>query len=139
MKCSLFTLAASLLVVSSSAFVPPPSNNNGVKNTALNMSLDDPVAFAKGEIESNDVMVFSKSYCPYCDATKKVFDRMDGVDPKIIELDLDDNGPAIQDALLEITGQRTVPNVFVKGTHIGGNDDTQLAAKMGKIKKMLAE
>lgn len=63
---------------------------------------------------------------------------MDGVDATILELDQDENGQAIQDALLEMTGQKTVPNVFVKGNHIGGNDDTQLAAKMGKIKKMLA-
>lgn len=64
---------------------------------------------------------------------------MNGVDATVIELDEDENGGAIQDALLEISGQKTVPNVFVKGNHIGGNDDTQLAAKMGKIKKMLAE
>jgi glutaredoxin 3 len=63
---------------------------------------------------------------------------MDGVNAKVLELDLDENGAAIQQALLDMTGQRTVPNVFVKGNHIGGNDDTQLAAKMGKIKKMLA-
>ena len=63
---------------------------------------------------------------------------MDGVEAKILELDQDENGAAIQEALLEMTGQKTVPNVFVKGNHIGGNDDTQLAAKMGKIKKMLA-
>jgi glutaredoxin 3 len=102
-------------------------------------TVDDPVAFAKSEIANNDIMVFSKSYCPYCDATKALFDRMDGANPKIIELDLVENGPAIQAALQEITGQRTVPNVFIKGTHIGGNDATQLAAKMGKIKKMLAQ
>ena len=96
------------------------------------------MAYAKEQIENNDVMVFSKSYCPYCAATKTVFEKMDGVDATILELDLDEeNGAAIQDALLEISGQKTVPNVFVKGTHIGGNDDTQLAAKMGKIKKLL--
>ena len=136
MKLSLFTVVAYLLVVSSSAFVPPSKD---ARSTSLNMALDDPVAFAKSKIESNDVMVFSKSFCPYCEATKKVFERMEGVTPKIIELDLDEDGDAIQEALIEITGQKTVPNVFVKGNHIGGNDQTQLAAKMGKIKKMLAE
>ena len=101
--------------------------------------IDDPMAFVKEQIANNDVMVFSKSYCPYCAATKTVFEKMDGVDATILELDLDDNGQLIQDALLEMTGQKTVPNVFVKGNHIGGNDQTQLAAKMGKIKKMLKE
>lgn len=41
-----------------------------------------------------------------------------------------DNGSAIQDALQEMTGQRTVPNIFIGKKHIGGNSD--LEAKKGK-------
>lgn len=48
-----------------------------------------------------------------------------------------EDGPDVQQALLELTGQRTVPNVFIKGNHIGGNDDTQAAAKSGKIQELL--
>lgn len=153
MQISLFALATSLLLVSSSkAFLSQPrftaiasiargGASDTTPTTALPMaaSVNDPVAFAKSEIAANDILVFSKSYCPYCDSTKALFAKMDGIQPKIIELDLVDNGAAIQAALQEMTGQRTVPNVFIKGTHIGGNDDTQLAAKTGKIKKMLAE
>lgn len=46
-------------------------------------------------------------------------------------------GSAIQDVLLELTKQRTVPNVFVKGKHIGGNDATQAAIKDGSFQKAL--
>lgn len=53
-------------------------------------------------------------------------------------MDKVDNGDAIQDALLEVSGQRTVPNVFIKGTHLGGNDDAQKANKAGKLDEMLA-
>mmetsp|Transcript_58054 Transcript_58054/g.173266 ORF Transcript_58054/g.173266 Transcript_58054/m.173266 type:complete len:84 (-) Transcript_58054:68-319(-) len=81
-------------------------------------------------------MVFSKSYCPFCRKTKNIFKEMN-VDAKVIELDEIDNGDQIQAALLEMSGQRTVPNVFIKGDHIGGNDDTKKAAKSGKIKEML--
>ncbi len=59
------------------------------------------------------------------------------IDAKVIELDKLDNGSEIQSALLDITGQRTVPNVFIKGKHLGGNDVTQAAAKNGKLKEML--
>lgn len=59
------------------------------------------------------------------------------IDAKIVELDKLDNGSEIQSALLDITGQRTVPNVFIKGKHLGGNDVTQAAAKNGKLKEML--
>lgn len=59
------------------------------------------------------------------------------IDAKVIELNEMDDGNAIQAALLDITGQRTVPNVFIKGNHLGGNDDTQAAARSGKLKKMM--
>jgi len=43
---------------------------------------------------------------------------------EVLELDQLDNGPAIQEALHEKSGQKTVPNVFINGEHIGGCDDT---------------
>ena len=48
-----------------------------------------------------------------------------------------DEGAEIQATLLEITGQRTVPNVFIKGQHLGGNDDMQAAIASGKLQEML--
>lgn len=100
------------------------------------MTMLNPSEFAKVEIASNDIMVFSKSFCPYCTKTKALLDGM-GLPFNVVELDKIDNGADIQAALLEISGQRTVPNVFVKGTHLGGNDDTQAAAKSGKLREML--
>merc|ERR1712106_927994 len=58
---------------------------------------------------------------------------------KTIELTELENGPEVQDALLELSGQRTVPNVFINGEHLGGNDDTQKAAKSGKLDELLAK
>ncbi|KAL7432004.1 hypothetical protein ACHAXH_002127 [Discostella pseudostelligera] len=103
---------------------------------ASTVAFATPVEFAKSEIASSDVVVFSKTYCPYCTATKQLFSGMN-IDAKVIELDKLDNGSEIQSALLDITGQRTVPNVFIKGKHLGGNDVTQAAAKNGKLKEML--
>ncbi len=82
------------------------------------------------------MVIFSKSYCPYCKATKSLLAGMN-IDAKTIELDQIENGDQIQGELLVISGQRTVPNVFVKGKHLGGNDDTQAAAKSGELQKML--
>ena len=56
-----------------------------------------------------------------------------------MELDERDDGQDIQDALAEMTGQRTVPSVFIKGTHVGGNDDTQRGLRDGSVQRMLAE
>ena len=91
----------------------------------------------KAEIEGNDVVIFSKTTCKYCTSTKELFKEM-GVETKIHELNkMGDDGPAFHIALYKMYGQKSVPNVFVKGQHIGGNDDTQAAAKDGKLKELL--
>lgn len=60
-----------------------------------------------------------------------------GVAATVHELDQMPNGADIQSALLDMTGQRTVPNVFVNKAHVGGNDNVQAAAKSGELQKML--
>jgi glutaredoxin 3 len=47
------------------------------------------------------------------------------------------DGSNIQASLLELTGQKTVPNIFVKGKHLGGCDKTLAAIKSGEFNKML--
>ena len=58
-------------------------------------------------------------------------------DYKVIELDQIPKGSAIQNGLQELTGQRTVPNVFINGKHIGGNSDIQALHSQGKLKPLL--
>lgn len=47
-----------------------------------------------------------------------------------------EGGSAIQDALAEISGQRTVPNIFISQKHIGGNSDLQ-AKSEDDLKELL--
>ncbi|KAK7705512.1 Glutaredoxin [Botryosphaeria dothidea] len=89
---------------------------------------------AQGIIDDNAVAVFSKSYCPYCRATKSLLSEL-GAKYYAIELDQVDDGAAIQDALEEITGQRSVPNIFIDKKHIGGNSDLQ--AKKSELPNLL--
>ena len=96
-------------------------------------SLQDTI---KSDIASSQVVIYSKSYCPFCTATKNTFADL-GVDATVFELDELDNGADIQSTLMEMTGQRTVPNVFVNGEWVGGNDNTQAALRSGKLQKML--
>jgi glutaredoxin 3 len=48
-----------------------------------------------------------------------------------------DDGMAIQDALEEINGQRSVPNIYIKKQHIGGNSDLQ--AKKSQLPQLLKD
>jgi glutaredoxin 3 len=89
-------------------------------------------------IRANPVMVFSKSYCPYCTRAKRA---LESVLPRekitVMELDQRPDCGDIQDYLLSITGGRSVPRVFIAGTFIGGGDDTEAMARSGKLKELL--
>lgn len=93
---------------------------------------------AQNLVSSNPVVVFSKSYCPYCQKVKQLLSKI-GANPTIIELDIEGDGSEIQSALGKWTGQQTVPNVFIGGKHIGGCDDTVAKSKSGDLVSLLKE
>eukprot|EP00475_Leptophrys_vorax_P022027 TRINITY_DN2996_c0_g1_i1.p1 TRINITY_DN2996_c0_g1~~TRINITY_DN2996_c0_g1_i1.p1 ORF type:complete len:127 (-),score=31.87 TRINITY_DN2996_c0_g1_i1:37-417(-) len=88
------------------------------------------------DIKDNAVMVYSKSYCPYCDSVKELFEALQ-VKYNAKELDLIADGSLIQAELRKITDQSTVPNVFVNGVHIGGASDTFTAHNNGTLQHLL--
>ncbi|KAA8912749.1 thioredoxin-like protein [Sphaerosporella brunnea] len=85
-------------------------------------------------IDENPVAVFSKSHCPHCRATKTTLSDL-GAKFYVLELDQTDGGAELQDALTEISGQRTVPNIYISQKHIGGNSDLQ--AKKSELPALL--
>ncbi|DBA01366.1 TPA: hypothetical protein N0F65_001605 [Lagenidium giganteum] len=78
---------------------------------------------SQAAIKNTKVLVFSKTYCPHCARVKALFEDLEA-NHEVVELDTRPDGAEIQALLLEMTKQRTVPNVFIKGKHIGGCDDT---------------
>jgi glutaredoxin 3 len=91
----------------------------------------------KDLIKSDTVVIFSKSYCPYCNLAKEVFDS---IKQKFtaIELDKRDDCEEIQAILGEITGAKTVPRVFVKGQCLGGGSDVKALYEKGELQKHFA-
>ncbi|XP_054267651.1 uncharacterized protein LOC128989995 isoform X2 [Macrosteles quadrilineatus] len=103
---------------------------------AVNMS--GPVAeFVNTKISSDTVVIFSKSYCPYCRMAKEVFDKLK-LKYTVIELDERDDGGEVQDVLGEMTGARSVPRVFLKGKFIGGGTEVKDLYGKGELQKMIA-
>ncbi len=87
---------------------------------------------------SAPVVVFSKTYCPYCLTVKALF--ADELNVKAAVYELDTMGPvgaAVQDSLASLTGQRSVPNVFIGGKHVGGCDSTLALYGDGLLKPLL--
>lgn len=74
-------------------------------------------------LDSHKVVIFSKSYCSYCNKVKALFDSLT-VGYYALELDVIEKGAEIQATLADMTGQKTVPSVFIGGQHVGGCDST---------------
>jgi len=72
----------------------------------------------------HSVAIFSKTYCPFCLEVKRTFAEL-GVPVHVIEVDSIKDGAKIHEAAKRISGLKTVPNVFIKGEHIGGCDDVK--------------
>lgn len=90
-------------------------------------------------VSENSVVVYSKTWCSYSSEVKSLFKRL-GVEPLVIELDeMGPQGPQLQKVLERITGQHTVPNVFIGGKHIGGCTDTVKLYRKGEMEPLLSE
>jgi len=95
--------------------------------------------FVDAKIANNKIVVFSKTYCPYCAKTKQYFATKYPQEPvEVVELDIHDDGSAIQDYLKDMTGARSVPRTFINGSIVGGNDDLHNKSK-AEVDALLAK
>jgi len=97
-----------------------------------------PADIINEKIKSHQVMVFSKSWCPYCLRLKELFKYLN-INYEVMDLDMLSNGNELQQALHEISGQKTVPNVYINQKHIGGSDDVNNLHKQNKLIGLLEE
>jgi glutaredoxin 3 len=68
----------------------------------------------------NAVRMYTTQVCPYCVRAKALLKQRGVEQIEEIRIDLD---PAQRDQMMEITGRRTVPQIFIGATHVGGCDD----------------
>jgi len=64
--------------------------------------------------------MYCTATCPYCQMAERLFGNKGVTEIEKIRIDLD---PAQRDAMIEITGRRTVPQIFIGDRHVGGFDD----------------
>ncbi|RPA82100.1 putative glutaredoxin Grx1 [Ascobolus immersus RN42] len=87
-------------------------------------------------VDEHAVVVFSKTYCPYCKATKKTL-KDAGAQAFVVELDEVSDGADLQAAVRELFHHSTVPAVFINHALVGGNDALQATKSKGKLGPML--
>ena len=80
------------------------------------------------------VVMYSTGACPYCQRAEALLKARGVTDIEKIRVDTD---PARRDEMVSRTGRRTVPQVFIGETHVGGFDDLSALDREGKLAALL--
>jgi cysteine synthase A len=103
----------------------------------------DPVAerFVDAVIREEPVVLFALEWCEFCWSVRKLFAKL-GISYRSIDLDsipyqTGDRGGRIRAVLAARTGTRTIPQIFIGGTHVGGATDLFDAWRSGAARKLL--
>ena len=90
---------------------------------------------AGGKIAMATVTMYSTGVCPYCQMAERLLKLKGVAEINKIRIDLD---PARRDEMMEKTGRRTVPQIYIGETHVGGFDDLSALDRAGGLDKLLA-
>lgn len=80
-----------------------------------------------------DVIIYRTTYCQYCNMAERLFEQI-GADYEKIDVTNDHD---MRLKLVEQTGMRTVPQIFIKGEPVGGYTDVKALHDAGKLEEML--
>ena len=81
------------------------------------------------------VLMYSTGCCPFCVMAKRLLAQK-GVAVDEIRVDEDQSR---REKMMRITGRRTVPQIFVGETHVGGYDDLSDMNRAGKLDPLLQD
>jgi glutaredoxin 3 len=82
-----------------------------------------------------EIVMYTTAVCPYCNAAKSLLARKG--QSQIQEIRVDQQ-PELRDEMIQRTQRRTVPQIFINGTHVGGHDDMVALDRAGKLDPLLA-
>ena len=80
------------------------------------------------------VKMYTTAVCPYCIRAKQLLNAKGVAQIEEIRIDTD---PAARAHMMEITGRRTVPQIYVGETHVGGCDDLMALDAKGGLMPLL--
>jgi glutaredoxin 3 len=80
------------------------------------------------------VQMYSTAVCPFCIQAERLLKAKGVTEIEKIRVDLQ---PELRDAMIEKTGRRTVPQIFIGETHVGGFDDLSALDRAGGLDKLL--
>lgn len=80
------------------------------------------------------VLMYTSAVCPYCVRAERLLDAKGVTNIEKIRVDLD---PEQKVVMMQKTGRRTVPQIYVGATHVGGFDDLYALDQAGKLDPLL--
>lgn len=83
----------------------------------------------------NKVLMYATAMCPYCMRAEQLLRSKGVTDIEKVRIDLDD---AQRDIMMQKTGRRTVPQIFIGDTHVGGCDDLYALDHEGRLDALLS-
>ena len=83
---------------------------------------------------SASVLMYTTAVCPYCIRAKQLLKSRGVNEIEEVRIDLD---PQRRDEMMQNTQRRTVPQIFIGETHVGGCDDLIAIDKAGKLMPLL--
>ena len=82
------------------------------------------------------VVMYSTAVCPYCIRAEQLLRSKGVTEIEKIRVDLQ---PEMRVAMMEQTGRRTVPQIYINGEHVGGYDDLASLNHAGELDGLLAK
>ncbi len=80
------------------------------------------------------VKMYTTAVCPYCTRAKQILKARGVQHIEEVRIDLSD---AERDRMMTLTGRRTVPQIFIGDTHVGGCDDLMALDSRGGLQPLL--
>jgi glutaredoxin 3 len=81
------------------------------------------------------VLMYSTAVCPFCTRAEQLLRARGVVDIEKVRIDLD---PERRTEMLQKTSRRTVPQIYIGETHVGGSDELLALDRAGKLLPLLA-
>jgi len=81
------------------------------------------------------IMMYATAICPFCVQAERLLRAKGVADIAKVRVDLD---PARRQEMMQKTGRRTVPQIYIGALHIGGYDDLVALDRAGKLDPLLA-
>jgi len=82
-----------------------------------------------------DIVIYLTPICPYCTRAKELLKRKGYADWK--EIDVSRSAELRDEMMKKSGGKRSVPQIFINGTHVGGSDDLYALEAAGKLDSLL--